>query len=744
MRCITTIPRKQRTRAPMEDLSPRHIIIEELVSRLFPKVATRDLNELTKLAEYLNKHKVEISLLEDKICISAPQMEIFSPTIDPYQPSRERLGIRPPEPHTAAAARIGGYDRILQNSSGTLSYFGPSSSMAFVTRLRETLVSKGDQDLETLQPKQQRLQKDFIADKYCCTMEKPSCGRVSSVSPQSHAFEDRPSLRNDGVRETASIARPSRPQTIFDCFPLRQEVDELVELFFLHIHPNMVLFHRPLFQSALEELWECDKPESQDPGWMVCCCLVLVFGCECVISASPNTSDTRIHNTSIIQRKLLELALGKVAQLIFSATLQSVQSFALLSLYLNTTNQRNASWIMIGCAIRMAISIGMHREDELLMQRHIRVTPVERELRKRVWWTLYIFEQYSSALFGRPTAIDDVETSADLPIESVLDEGYHRPPGLIQYDVDLAKLVSNIRKKQARLGQYLSGEIQSADELLQALDKWYADLPTFLKFERANECHINPSHLRQLVALQLRYQHARLFLARPFLLQLFQKPSPATLDLNTKFGDICASAALESWNLISTLRQRGKFDGNIWLDGVFAYQSGMVMSLASLDARQRLATCNREELEGAIEGILDVLHEIPPNKPLSRLVQIADDFSSIVRAMRSCLGPNTTQNQRKRQQVISAVLPRCPVDVPDCQPIAENHQSNINAVSDDPTDLEVSENPTLALEAQCSNIGEVLECQPYLGWGFEGGELIDTMLDWDVSHAFGFDDDKTY
>lgn len=86
VRCITTIPRKQRTRAPMEDLSPRHIIIEELVSRLFPKVATRDLNELTKLAEYLNKHKVEISLLEDKICISAPQMEIFSPTIDPYQP----------------------------------------------------------------------------------------------------------------------------------------------------------------------------------------------------------------------------------------------------------------------------------------------------------------------------------------------------------------------------------------------------------------------------------------------------------------------------------------------------------------------------------------------------------------------------------------------------------------------------------------------------------------------------------
>ncbi|RFU36299.1 hypothetical protein B7463_g92, partial [Scytalidium lignicola] len=756
--CITTIARKQRSHTPMKDLPPSHIVIEQLVARLFPRVATRDLNQLIKLADCLEKYNVEIHCVDDRITVSADPIDILSSASHMHQYSRERIATPPPESPPTPTSRGDHYERILQNSSGTLSYFGPSSSMAFVMQLREELVlnENQSQNLESLQPTQRRLRKDFAADKYCCTMEKAPTMGISDTDPQGHVHPDQYNLGNGDSTGAQSAPRPNRPQSFVDCLPLRQQVDELVELFFIHIHPNMALFHRPLFQSALEDLWACDKPESQDVGWMVCCCVVLVFGCEHIISTSTNKSASHIQDVSNLQRKLLELALGKVTQLILSATLQSVQSFALLSLYLNATNQRNASWIMMGCAIRMAISLGMHRGDKLLLQRHIRLTPIERELRKRVWWTLYIFEQYHSALFGRPSAIDDEETTSDLPIESILDEGYHRPPGLIAHDVSLAKIVSKIRKSQADHGRFSSlgghgfSDCHTVHGLLQELDTWYDDLPPFLKFDESNQRHIYPSHFRQLVTLQLRYQHARLLLARPFHLKILQNPLPTVqdgvvTDIVAKFGDICVGAALESWKLTSILWESGKLDGNLWLDGVFAYQSGMVLSLACLDTRQRLSTSNRKDFESAVEGILKILRQFPPNKPMSRLVQIADDFSSIVRAMRPCPTPPTTGEQHRYQQL----LPQTPHSSSTDEALVGHQGMPINQPGAEVTsvaleDMQSSWSPPLPPNRHDSTVDDISRCESSFTWGFEGAELIDSMLDWNFPQAFGFDDGKSY
>jgi proline utilization trans-activator len=746
--CNTTIARKQRGPTSAMGTLPNYVVIEKLIARLFPKVLVRDSNQLANLATYLEDHNVEIQFDDNRLAVSANPMKILSFDLSTDQSSQEGIPLMTADSTPAPAKIADNWERILQNSSGTLSYFGPSSSMAFVTQLREELVSNEKQNLDLLQPKQRHLRRDFAADNHCCTMEK--------VTPTNKQCSGHPSLvRLDDENDTsaqASIADPIEPQSFADLLPIRREVDELVERFFVHVHPNMLLFHPPLFQNALEDLWLCDKPGSEDVGWMVCCFMVITLGCEHEISTSVERSTSRVQELINLQRKLLDLALGRVAQLILSATLQSVQSFALLSLYLNATNQRNASWIMMGNAIRMAISLGMHRGDKLVLRKHLRLTPIGRELRKRVWWTLYIFEQYSCALFGRPSGIDDLDITSDLPIESVLDEGRHRPPGLMTQDISLARIVGKIRKSQAdqqtssSLKGYGTPDSRTAHRLLAELDMWYGDLPPQLKLDESNQDRIYPCHFRQLLTLQLRYQHARLLLTRPFHLKILQIPPPTVLDgtpteVFYSFGDVGVGAALQSCKLTYNLWEKGEFEGNLWLDGVFAYQCGMVLSLACLDAMQRPSTINRRDLERAVETTLQILRDVPSNRPMSRMVQIANDFSSIVRAMTPGPLQSTAHDQQPSLQT------------------SQNHSTNdalsfhretpfipqrTDLVLEESTEVHPSWNPPLTTSGFESITDTNHQGQASYALEFQDIDVIDFMVDWDFPQAFGFDSGNLY
>jgi hypothetical protein len=520
--------------------------------------------------------------------------------------------------------------------------------MAFVTKLRELLAHKESQDTESLQGKQRRLCDEFIADNYSRTMEMESPlandnGRSPIVATDLRAPE-RPKPGFDGLSDHSTNEPLISPTGLLDQLPSKQETEEFVEVFFVHVHPNILLFHRPTFQAILEGLWSSSGGEHEDVGWIVCFCVIIIFGCEWRLSSASDKTSLESQNICRLQRKLLSFSLSKISQLMLSATLQSVQAFTLLSIYMNCANERNASWIMSGCAIRMAISLGLHRGDSVMVRADFHMSSIDRELRKRVWWSLYIFEQYSSALFGRPSAIDDTDMVNDFPRESLLDEGFHRPPNLLRHDVALAWIVGKIRKSQIYQGQDPVHEfcclpdLITVDGLLKELDTWHESLPPFLQFDETRQEHIYPNHFRQIVTLQLRYQHARLLLSRPFhlkalyLLQSSQH-NAAVIDSTTKYSNVCFNAAFESWKLTRILWKKNEFDGNLWLDGIFAYQCGLILSLTFLDPRDRPIIKDLKELQNMIQDMLDILHEAPLNKTMRRLVQISEDFAGIVRAI---------------------------------------------------------------------------------------------------------------
>jgi hypothetical protein len=70
------------------------------------------------------------------------------------------------------------------------------------------------------------------------------------------------------------------------------------------------------------------------------------------------------------------------------AELWSLQALILYSLYMQKSGRRLAMIPLIGIMVRTAQSLGLHRHA-----RRFKFVPGEVELRKRIWWSVYIFDK---------------------------------------------------------------------------------------------------------------------------------------------------------------------------------------------------------------------------------------------------------------------------------------------------------------------------------------------------------------
>lgn len=94
----------------------------------------------------------------------------------------------------------------------------------------------------------------------------------------------------------------------------------------------------------------------------------------------------------------LERAVAGInAEHLETGSLVLVQAFTLLSNISQKRNKSNSGSTYLGIAVRMAIGLGLHRELPLW-----NIKPFEREVRRRVWWVLLIFDAGASITFGRP------------------------------------------------------------------------------------------------------------------------------------------------------------------------------------------------------------------------------------------------------------------------------------------------------------------------------------------------------
>lgn len=179
---------------------------------------------------------------------------------------------------------------------------------------------------------------------------------------------------------------------------------QLIDAYFVHYHTSYPFVHEPTFRAQLAEVIRRPDRRSWD----------LLFSTILAIGAWTLESDGTATDERLSSRVA---ALLEDSGIFESANLTLIQALVLLSNYSQKRNRPNTGWNFLGIAVRMAISLGLHREfpewDLSLLQR---------EMRRRVWWGLFIFESGASTTFGRTILLPDKD-AIDIKMPSnILDE----------------------------------------------------------------------------------------------------------------------------------------------------------------------------------------------------------------------------------------------------------------------------------------------------------------------------------
>ncbi|KAL3490717.1 fungal-specific transcription factor domain-containing protein [Aspergillus germanicus] len=138
------------------------------------------------------------------------------------------------------------------------------------------------------------------------------------------------------------------------------------------------------------------------------------------------------------------------SRLVARGDLHSLQGLALLAFYYQLTGQSLGLIKLNGSMVRIAQSLGLHRHA-----RRFRMNVGEIELRKRLWWWVYIFDRVTAVVHGLPPLISDADVDNELPTDCHLGDfaatellhplpGQTTPVSFFNHYATLSKKMSSI------------------------------------------------------------------------------------------------------------------------------------------------------------------------------------------------------------------------------------------------------------------------------------------------------------
>ncbi|OAA63691.1 fungal-specific transcription factor [Niveomyces insectorum RCEF 264] len=452
-------------------------------------------------------------------------------------------------------------ERLFDDDYGLPRYVGPTGSYTFMVKLREIMATK-------------------------CA---PKTAGLRYAQTMGHSIR----LFDATGKTTADL-------------PPKDVADAMVALFFAKVHRDFPIFHRALFMAMYEDMWSLTP--NTEPAWLMALGMVFVLGLDAASSppssSSPSSRDDALPMLSPAQKRAMKerylaAAKGLLPEVLSGCTLGHVQAIMLYCRHAYISGDRNTSWSLAGAAIRIAVAIGLHRNGA-----NARCNLLERELRKRVWWTLYAFERMECSSLGRASAIDDDECNVGFPTEGLLDMGDIIPLGHLTAQSQLLRLLGSVCKQQYRLDSPCAAEPADgtgtdndvAAALLEKLLAWHHNLPDHLRLDKGGVPSGPASHLRAITLLHIQYHYTMTLLCRPFLVAKATKSGPdrsaernpdrhafaPTSSFVTDLARRCMDSAKASIQLLQRLFLGGLFNPTTWWDVFFVKSSSMMLALGAI------------------------------------------------------------------------------------------------------------------------------------------------------------------
>lgn len=214
------------------------------------------------------------------------------------------------------------------------------------------------------------------------------------------APQARPLLTHNNQTETALPSRANSPPPELTnnhplALPSQAQGESLIESYFDRCHPFFPLIDERKFWATY---LHGNRTDSQ---WLALLNIVFAVG-----SLASSTADNQAHYT-YFNRSRQHLSLDSFG----SGNIEVLQALAIMSgYYMHYLNRPNEAHSLMGGTLRMATSLGLHREYSERSDTGRQLASPEEdeealspEMRRRMWWSLFCLDAWASTTTGRPS-----------------------------------------------------------------------------------------------------------------------------------------------------------------------------------------------------------------------------------------------------------------------------------------------------------------------------------------------------
>ncbi|KAF1360383.1 hypothetical protein EJ07DRAFT_117041 [Lizonia empirigonia] len=504
---------------------------------------------------------------------------------------------------------------LLPDQQGQVQYIGPASSFSFHLKLR-ALIGAGELRSFVLFG---RNAADHAA------MERDRNDAHSLATPTAAPAVEQTS--SPGARALSSVLSAQSSEV--------PSLESLIGAYFDHINPDFPVLYELSFREAYEA-WLVD-PGNADPAWLCS------FLCVLLLSRRVARITVQVDQERLWWRRVQTL----LPVVMFTSSVMAVQALMLASLHLHNTNHRDACWNITGTAVRIAFAIGLHQDKVNTMQ-----TPLARELRKRLWWTLYAYEQMQVSSYDRPSAIEHPGTKISCLNERLIGSDLHNPPEYSQwYSRLVVHLGSACRApKTVRANssdESYIGPLSPAAGVLRDMERWRDLLPQHLRMEALDATP--PAFQRPILMLHGLYHYTVIVLCRSALLIraniLSKEGTDAKNTSLTAMAESCSDSGRALARILLKLEAIGRFDAITWWDIWYALASSSVLVL-DLVCLNKITGVDMSASRILLSQLADLAerHKRNPHMPgtIEKFASIVPELQLMVNAMNTKKSPPST------------------------------------------------------------------------------------------------------
>ncbi|KAF7554331.1 hypothetical protein G7Z17_g2944 [Cylindrodendrum hubeiense] len=223
-----------------------------------------------------------------------------------------------------------------------------------------------------------------------------------------------PAIRTSLLSSAPSLTR----EQILDMIPPRKVVDRHVSHFFNAFDMAPFLLHRSKFLAEYANFWS--NPSATPIMWIGLLCSVMTMSAflqqQDVVALGMPTAESQDMLENYRTLTIHCLVAGDYLQ-------PGRYTIETLTLHFGVDQNVNldasiSNWVLIGVVIRIALRVGLHRDPSHWPG----IRPLQAELRRRLWMTLYQMDFFTSTQLGLPRIIKDSQSDTRPPAHLFADD----------------------------------------------------------------------------------------------------------------------------------------------------------------------------------------------------------------------------------------------------------------------------------------------------------------------------------